>query len=56
MFFFLYRMHVRTGWAKIALFFSVDNLATVNGGKASDTSKFSEFCLEISVKLAYRCV
>ena len=39
-----------TGWAKKLQFFSVDNLATVSGRKASDTSKLSEFCLEISAK------
>jgi len=34
------------GGPKTGLFLRVDNFATVNGRKACDMSKVSEFCLE----------
>jgi len=41
---------------KNGLFLRVDNFTTVNGRKACDMSKVSEFCLELSAKLAFQSI
>ena len=44
------------GGTKNRIDLRVDNFATVNGRKACDMSKVSEFCLERRTKLAYQYV
>jgi len=49
-------IYLQGGPKKTDCFFRVNNFATVDGRNAFDMSKFSKFCLEKNIKLAYKCI